>query len=243
MNPPRWRFQSRWLQDRTFVEFVGIHIDLYFSMNTNETSPTVRWEAFKAYIRGMIISYSSSQNKAFKSKLNSLERCIKDLEDRIVTQDSPELQAKLLVLRTRYSELSSNQTAASLLRLKQSYYDQGEKAGKILAWHIKKLQSERAINSIKTNGKLTNDQAEINSAFKMFYEKLYTSEHEDSGQQEHFLSSLVFPTISTDSKGKLDHIIGTDELSEAITSMSGGKAAGPDGLPIEIYKRFKDKLR
>ena len=95
MNPPRWRFQSRWLQDRKFVEFVGIHIDLYFSMNTNETSPTVRWEAFKAYIRGMIISYSSSQNKAFKSKLNSLEGCIKDLEDRIVTQDSPELQTEL----------------------------------------------------------------------------------------------------------------------------------------------------
>lgn len=31
------------------------------------------------------------------------------------------------------------------------------------------------------------------------------------------------------------------EIFEAITHMKGGKAAGPDGLPIDIYKLFKDK--
>lgn len=25
--------------------------------------------------------------------------------------------------------------------------------------------------------------------------------------------------------------------------MSGGEAAGPDGLPVDIYKIFKDKLK
>ncbi len=34
--------------------------------------------------------------------------------------------------------------------LKQSYYDQGEKSGKLLAWRIRKIQTDRAINSIFT---------------------------------------------------------------------------------------------
>lgn len=32
---------------------------------------------------------------------------------------------------------SANKTAANLLKLKQSFYEQGEKSGKILAWRIK----------------------------------------------------------------------------------------------------------
>ena len=31
-------------------------------------------------------------------------------------------------------------------------------------------------------------------------------------------------------------------MTEALTCMKGGKAAGPDGLPKDFYKSFKDKL-
>jgi hypothetical protein len=33
------------------------------------------------------------------------------------------------------------------------------------------------------------------------------------------------------------------EISDAISNMKGGQAAGPDGLPIDISKIFKDKLQ
>lgn len=39
--------------------------------------------------------------------------------------------------------------------------------------------------------------------------------------------------------GKLD----ASEIADAIINMSGGKAAGPDGLPVDIYKIFKDIQR
>lgn len=32
------------------------------------------------------------------------------------------------------------------------------------------------------------------------------------------------------------------EITDAITSIRGGKASGPDGLPTDIYKIFKNKL-
>lgn len=57
----------------------------------------------------------------------------------------------LSLLRAEYNKLSVDKVVKSLMWLKQSYYDQGEKAGKLLAWRIKKIQSERAINSIVTS--------------------------------------------------------------------------------------------
>lgn len=36
-----------------------------------------------------------------------------------------------------------------IIRLKQTCYDQGEKPGELLAWQIKKVESDRAINIIR----------------------------------------------------------------------------------------------
>ena len=46
-------------------------------------------------------------------------------------------------------------TIISLLKLKPSYYDQVENAGQILAWYVKQLKSERVINAIQIEGKMT----------------------------------------------------------------------------------------
>lgn len=62
-SPPRFRFQSKWLQYPDFVNFLDQKIDEYFSINTNQTSASIKWEAFKAHLRGEIISYAEYKSK------------------------------------------------------------------------------------------------------------------------------------------------------------------------------------
>ena len=76
-GPSRWKFDNKWLQDHDFICFMGQHIDLFFLVNTTETSSLIRWEAFKAYIRGQIISYTSFKSKQFKNKMMEIENVIK----------------------------------------------------------------------------------------------------------------------------------------------------------------------
>ena len=52
-----------------FIQFVGEHIDVYFTTNTEQTSASTRWEAFKAYIRGQILSFTGSKFNKFKQKI------------------------------------------------------------------------------------------------------------------------------------------------------------------------------
>ena len=40
--------------------------------------------------------------------------------------------------------MSASKAAANLLKLKQAIFDQGEKSGRVLAWRLKQLQTEKA---------------------------------------------------------------------------------------------------
>uniref|UniRef100_A0A3Q3GBT7 Reverse transcriptase domain-containing protein n=1 Tax=Kryptolebias marmoratus TaxID=37003 RepID=A0A3Q3GBT7_KRYMA len=106
------------------------------------------------------------------------------------------------------------------------------------------MQAERAINSIKSKSDiLITDPSEINENFREFYKTLYESEY--SGNEESqttFLNQLKFKTLLEEEKTTLDRPLTIKDLSEAIDSMNSGKTPGPDGLPIEFYKAFKNKL-
>ena len=75
----KWRLHPKWIQNSNFIRFIGEHIDVYFSVNTNQTSASMRWEALKAYIRGQMISFTSSKSNIFKQKMKKLDYKIREL--------------------------------------------------------------------------------------------------------------------------------------------------------------------
>lgn len=60
--------------------------------------------------------------------------------------------------------------------------------------------------------------------------------------QSAFLDKLNIPTFHEKFKKNLETELKEEEISIAIDSMKSGQIAGPDGLPIDIYKKFKQKL-
>lgn len=57
-----------------------------------------------------------------------------------------------------------------------------------------------------------------------------------------FLNKLDIPKISKENENYLKLEITKEEIGQAIDCMKSGRRAGPDGLPIDLYKKFKDKL-
>lgn len=66
----RWSLHPKWLHDLDLIKFVGENIDIYFEINKDQTSAATQWEAFKVYIRGQMISLTSSKCNKFKQKMN-----------------------------------------------------------------------------------------------------------------------------------------------------------------------------
>lgn len=243
-DPPRWRLKQKWLLDSEFTSFIDNQINIFFETNKGETPPSSRWEAFKAYIRGQIISFTSYKAKQTYQKTKKLETEIELLEGEYYQTLCPNAHQKLLLLRTQYNELSASKAASNLLRLKQAFYDQGEKPGKLLAWRLKQLQNEKNITSIENgDGQIIVDPLEISETFKVFFEKLYSSDITHVEQEQNlFLDTLQIPSITGLLGADLGAAITKEEISTAIDNLKTGKTPGPDGLPAEIYKKFKDKL-
>ena len=132
------------LKHSKFVEYLGQQIDLYYEINTTQTSVCIRWETFKAYITGQILSLTSKKSKQTKERMILLDSKIKTLQRQIFQPglNTTDANRELLSLHFEYNRLSANKAVANMLRLKQLYYDQGEKPGKLLAWQIKQQQKE-----------------------------------------------------------------------------------------------------
>lgn len=72
-----------------------------------------------------------------------------------------------------------------------------------------------------------------------YYKNLYQSEcPNEFDDQNRFLDRLNFPTITDEAKLNLETKLTIEELSQALMAMNSGWAPGPDGLPVEIYKKY-----
>ncbi len=76
-----------------------------------------------------------------------------------------------------------------------------------------------------------------------FYSSLYKSESlSDTAEMNTFLDGLNFPVIDSDAANGLDAPLAVEEIILALKSMQNNKAPGPDGFPVEFFKKFHDKL-
>ena len=72
-----------------------------------ETSASIRWEAFKALIRGQIINFTSCKSKNAKQKFTLLESKINLLETNYYQNPCSKLHQEIVFLRVEYNEISS----------------------------------------------------------------------------------------------------------------------------------------
>lgn len=87
------------------------------------------------------------------------------------------------------------------------------------------------------------DPIEINNEFRNYYESLYESQVKyDPQAQKQFLDRMNIPTISQEFAEQLEADLKEEEIGTAIDGMKAGRTAGPDGIPIDLYKKCKIKL-
>ena len=240
-----WRLDSALLTDDAFCQMISTAIDNFLETNRkDDVSPSLLWQTFKVVIRGDIIAYTSRLNKARRLEQERLLSAIAEIDSQYSATPTPELYKSKLDLQARYELLSSERTERTLLKLRGFIYEHGDKASRLLAHQLKRKSADQQISQIcKENGELTTDPLEINDTFKAFYSKLYTSEAPtDDTNMHNFFSNLKAPVINSAHKAELDLPLSLTEIRNAISAMQSGRAPGPDGYPIEFYKKFAAKL-
>ena len=241
----RWRLNSSLLLDETFKESLRSQIKLYIETNL-PTAPSAgtAWEALKAFLRGHIIQHASFKKRENAAKLHELEQKIGVAETTFRDNMSSENLMSLTKLKYDFNVIMTQKAEFSLFRARQKYFEEGDKAGRLLARYIKQREAMCAIPAIRSGeGHLVSDPKRINQAFKDFYSHLYTSEsHVDQGDIASFLSTLDLPKLSEEQVARLDLPITLGEIMNTIKLLPTSKAPGLDGYTSEFYKAYAEEL-
>lgn len=126
---------------------------------------------------------------------------------------------------------------------RRTFFGEGEQVGRILALISKANSPSNIISAIQEKeGDIRRTTSEIAYEFKEYYKNLYsTSQRNVEREMGGFFQKLRIPQLSEDRDG-LDAPLTLEELRKATADMAGQKAPGPDGLTIEIYKKYGDIL-
>lgn len=133
-----------------------------------------------------------------------------------------------------------------MLFARQRLYEHGNKPSRLLAQLAKGRTDANIISSLKDDkGGTAHDSKQMNTIMREFYQRLYSSESNASGDYCHsFLKQTNLPCLTENQSADLDRLIIQEEVVEAIKSLKGGKALGPDGflrriLPENVHIYFR----
>ncbi|XP_078518459.1 solute carrier family 25 member 45-like [Lissotriton helveticus] len=126
------------------------------------------------------------------------------------------------------------------------HFAYGEKSGALLAW---KAKTDRVRNQIKClkdhmTGDILDTNAKIGLEVSRHMCKLYKEDTPPGWNNiEGFFKETDLPNLSEDEKATLSADITEEEIRQQFRKMARGKAAGPDGLPTEMYLSLLDEVR
>lgn len=189
---PPWRFNSALLSDENFINFISEQIDIFLSINkTPDVSASTIWETLKAYIRGQVISYLSHERKIKKDKIDKLTKQIALLDTKYATNPTSDLYKKRLLIQSEFNSLTADEAIKLLHKTNSVYFEQGDKASRLLAHRLHQIASSHQIPRINTPSGVTVDPLEINTEFKKYYEALYSSETNVDTMEYNFFFLLL----------------------------------------------------
>ena len=241
-----WRLNVGVLNNTSVVEETKVDINKYKEENNNgEVEPTIVWDAMKAVIRGRFIAHTTHLKKArleiYQKKIGKL----KGLEQQHKLTRESETLKQIKETRKEIDTMLLAEVEKKTRFLKQTYYEGGSRATRMLAWRLKKQQALNNIHKIRDlkTSKLVYEPEEIEKVFEDYYKTLYT-QPPSAGEEEMetFLNALDLPSLGTRQNRVLNTNITSEEVEEAIQRAKNNKSPGTDGFPSEFYKTFKEEL-
>ena len=105
----------------------------------------------------------------------------------------------------------------------------------------KKFPKTEITQLMNTDGSMNEDPEEINKQIHHFYTKLYTQPDSDPQMYnktiEDFLEKVLYKSLTAEHRDFLNQPLSLQELSDAVSKITPGKAPGPDGFSVNFYKK------
>lgn len=219
----------------------------FLDINRNSTKLGIVWDALKEGLRGEILSFGLHDQKQQRILMQGLYDNLQKAEYALVhalrsNYDCTLAQTEVARCKNMINAVWAKDNARKYQAFRRDCYEYGEAIGKCLAKKIRIKEAKGAITAVvDKEGKLVESSGGILEVFREFYEGLYTEDCHDKSKA--FFIDPHRKKLSPEDCRYLEEPVTLVELIEAVGWLAAGKAAGPDKIPIEIFKTFLPELQ
>ena len=240
-GPGVWRLNIALLEDTEFCDTILQMIDGLVEYQRCFPSLHEWWDFSKNSFKDIAQDFGKKKQKQLNyAQVRATNLLIKAKRDLLAGDASA--KTRIDHLESDLQAINRAQNEAVKIRSRVQWLEEGEKPTK----YFFTLESTRAEkNTIRviynSEGDEVVTQQDIEAAHCDFYRKLYSRDPVDAKIQQELLSK-VSVSLSEQDIGICECPLSEDEISRAVRGLSKGKTPGSDGLPLEFYVKFWDKL-
>ena len=239
-GPGVWNFNNSLLKDKDFCTTIEKFIDCHLRFLPSFASLQDWWEFLKLSIKEESIAFSHNKRRRLRKQQVSLTNKLIRLRQRLVDGDDT---VSILISDTE-SQLKARRVKeieGIMIRSRAQWLE--GKWPSCYFFNLQRIKAQKShISSVyDLNGTEVSSQEEIEKAHVDFYSCLFSEEPVDVALQDDLLSSLQCQ-LSSDQASSCEGQMTLDEMTFALKKMNSNKASGPDGLSVEFYVKFWDRL-
>ena len=229
------------LKDKDFCTSIEKLIDCHLLFLPSFASLQDWWEFLKLSIKEESIVFSRNKRRRLRKEQVFLTNKLIRLRRRLVDGDDT-VSVLISDTESRLKAPRVKEIEGIMIRSRAQWLEEGERPSRYF-FNLQKIKAQRShISSVyDLNGTEVSSQEEIEKAHVDFYSRLFSEEPIDAALQDDLLSSLS-RQLSSDQASSCEGQMTLDEMTLALRSMNANKAPGPDGLSVEFYAKFWDRL-
>ena len=240
-GPGVWKFNNSLLQDDKFCSSVSNLIDHFSRYRSSFSSDLVMWDQLKCNIKNFTINYSRERWRQLSREKISAINHLSFLKRRLAAgcvEVKPEIRDLELFLK----QLFDQQLEGSKIRSRAKWLEEGEVPSKFFLRLENDRHAKSFVSSVfNSSGSEIFSLPEMMAAHEAFYSDLFSREMLDLTSQRD-LFSYVKSRLSESEQASCEGPLTLAEASEALQRSNRNKSPGADGLTVEFYSQFWDKL-
>ena len=249
-GPGFWKFNNSYLKDNTFVEKMNVRLEtLSREMNDIDDDTCSKWENYKTQIKQFCIEYGKVKSNQNINELLQLQGELQTLEE-FCSRDpqNGDVLTKREHVKHKLELLSLDKARGAQIRSKINWIENGEKNTQFFLGLEQSRAKRKLITHIKReDGSIISNQTDVLNEQVHYFSEVY-------GNATHTCKNLYndinacfkdedFPRLNDDEASMCEGLITEEEAGLALRTMKNGISPGKDGLTIEFYKFFWNRIK
>ena len=236
-GPGLWKFNTSILDDIEYFELISSFWANWRRRKICFSSLSDWWEAGKAKIKRLTVSYCVDRAKQSSRVRSLLARLADHLKIRVDEGHLSCLGPYRSVLG-ELARLDLEKAKGAQVRSRNRWVEEGETSSSYFFRLEKKRSAVSWISALReSDGTIVSSPSDLCHSFAAFYSSLFTASAIDSVARDSLLSNLS-SILPPDQAEHCEGRFSVDECHAALFGMAKGKSPGLDGLPMEFYVKF-----